>query len=383
MAAALPAAAWMTAVEPARAQPQPLCPVSTDGSYARTAENPARVGGSPVFGGARQRRFLESLRGPEGQSLKFTRLPAVDAPDGETLIDRYEVTHDGLESPIVLFLDWYHYTALSAPHGFVCGQSFNIGLPPPDPFLAADQLQRLALAEASLTKDSAGPIELGGGGPNAPGAAFDHFRLVERAARAAGQAGAPFAEGEVPEAVSKPHSVVLAYPRVCQDRVVPASRIVFEDPRGRQIPPETSDAAPASLGRWVPAFSAPAGTLGALFALDGPRAGVVVKATYPDACSGTTEEITLELASSPARLVQSPMPLRPAGDAAIGTWIAVQAIIDHDGQFREAASLGGPVELARAAVEAVGTWRADPPRVNGAPLASPVVLQVSFEGRQH
>ena len=48
------------------------------------------------------------------------------------------------------------------------------------------------------------------------------------------------------------------------------------------------------------------------------------------------------------------------------------------GRFREATALGGDPDLSRAAVEAVSSWRADPPRVNGAPLASPVVLQVTF-----
>lgn len=358
--------------------PPPPCAVSTDPDYARTAGKPAQVGGSPVFGGARQRRYLESLRGPDGQALRYTRLPAVDAPDGETLIDRYEITYDGLDAPVILFLDWYRYTALTAPRGFVCGQPFNLGLPPPDPFLAADQLQRLAIADAGGPAGPPSPIELGGGGSNMPGVAFDHFRLLERAARAAAAAGTPFVAGEVPEAVSKPHSVVLAYPLACQDRQVTASRIVFEDPRGRQIPPEVTGTRPDTLALWVPGFQPAEGTLAARFALDGPRAGVAVKATYPDACSGTTEEITLELSSTPARLVDSPMPTRPAGDGAIGEWVAVQAVVDQQGRFREATALGGPADLARAAVAALAAWRAEPPRVNGAPLASPVVLQLTF-----
>lgn len=366
------------AARAAQPPPQP-CAVSTDPDYARTAEKPAQVGGSPVFGGARQRRYLESLRGPEGQAVRFTRLPAVDAPDGETLIDRYEITYDGLDTPVILFLDWYRYTALTAPRGFVCGQPFNLGLPPPDPFLAADQLQRLALADGGEPAGSAPPIELGGGGPNMPGVAFDHFRLLERASRAAAEAGTPLVAGEMPEAVSRPHSVVLAYPRACDGRQVPASRIVFEDPRGRQIPPEATGTRLDTLARWVPAFKPPEGTLAARFALDGPRAGVVVKATYPDACSGATEEITLELSSTPARLVDSPMPTRPAGDGAIGVWVAVQAVVDQQGRFREATALGGPADLARAAVAALAGWRAEPPRVNGAPLTSPVVVQLTFQ----
>jgi len=103
-----------------------------------------------------------------------------------------------------------------------------------------------------------------------------------------------------------------------------------------------------------------------------------VKVTYREACSGTTEERTLALTSSPAKLLESPMPTRPASDPAIGTWIVVQAIVDHAGGFREATALGGPPELAQAAVDVLSRWRAAPPRVNGAPLASPVVLQLTF-----
>lgn len=356
-------------------QPAPLCVVSTEPDYARSAKNPARVGGSPLYGAARQRRYLESLRGPDGQPVTFTRQPAVDSPDGETLIDRYEVTYEGLARPEVLFLDWYHYTELLAPRGFVCGQTFNLGLPPPDPFMAADQLQRLALAEGGSTDFAPTSIDLGGG---SAGAAFDHFRVLSRAAHAARQAGTPLVAGEVPQAVARPHSVVVAYPQACEGGARAAGAIALEDQRGRVTAAESMQLRPDEIARLVPGLQAPAGSVAAVFGLDGPRAGLTVKVTYPDACSGTTEERTMELTSSPAKLLESPMPTRPAGDAALGTWIAVQAIVDHAGRFREATALGGPPELARAAVDVLSRWRVEPPRVNGAPLASPVVLRLTF-----
>ena len=142
----------------ARAQsaagPPPLCSVSVEGDYARTPANPARVGGSPLYGAARQRRYLETLRGPAGETVTFTRLAAVDSPDGESLIDRYEVRYAGLETPAILHLDWYHYTELQAPQGFTCGQAFNLGIPPPDPFMAAEQLERLAIGDAGRSAGS-------------------------------------------------------------------------------------------------------------------------------------------------------------------------------------------------------------------------------------
>lgn len=360
------------------APPAGPCVIATEADYARTPGNPVRVGGSPLYGGARQRRYLESLRGPDGQPVKFTRLPAVDAPDGETLIDRYEVTYEGLAAPEILHLDWYHYTEVRAPRGFVCGQAFSLGLPPPDPFMAADQLQRLALVEGGAADFAPTAIELGGG---AAGVAFDHFRLLSRAASSAHKAGNPFVAGDVPQGVARPHSVVVAYPQTCQGGTRPAGAIALEDQRGRTTAAESLETRAGDIARLVPGLQVPAGAVAGVFGLDGPRAGLTVKVTYPDGCSGATEERTIDLTSSPAKLLESPMPSRPTGDAAVGTWIAVQAIVDHEGRFREATALGGQPELAQAAVDALSRWRAEPPRVNGAPLTSPVVLQVRFEGK--
>lgn len=377
------AAALLLSLSPAEARAQVsaavrLCAVSADGDYARTPANPARVGGSPLYGAARQRRYLETLRGPGGEPVTFTRLPAVDSPDGESLIDRYEVRHAGLETPAILHLDWYHYTELLAPLGFTCGQAFNLGIPPPDPFMAAEQFERLAIAEAGDPQTTPAPIALGGSGPARGGVAFDHYRLVARAARAAHQSGAPLVSGSVPTAVSKPHSVVVAFPQTCESRTVSAADVKLEDPRGRQIAADTLQTRADAIARLLPGVDVPAGSVAAVFGLDGPRGGFTVKATYPDACSGTTEERSLTIETTGARLLESPMPTRPAGDRAIGSWIAVQAIVDHAGRFREATALGGPADLSRAAVESLSAWRADPPRVNGAPLASPVVLQITF-----
>jgi hypothetical protein len=360
------------------AGPPPLCSVSAEGDYARTPANPARVGGSPLYGAARQRRYLETLRGPAGETVTFTRLPAVDSPDGESLIDRYEVRYAGLETPAILHLDWYHYTELLAPQGFTCGQAFNLGIPPPDPFMAAEQLERLAIADAGDPQAAIAPIELGGSGPTSGGVAFDHYRLVARAARTARQAGAPLVSGSLPAEITKPHSVVVAFPQTCESRTVSAADVKLEDPRGRQAAADAVQTRAEAIARLLPGVDVPAGSVAAVFGIDGPRGGFTVKATYPDACSGATEERSLTIETTGARLLESPMPTRPPGDAAIGRWIAVQAIVDQMGRFREATALGGAPDLSRAAVEAVSSWRADPPRVNGAPLASPVVLQVTF-----
>lgn len=381
-------ALWASSVPPAYASaqaspsPVPLCPVSTDPDYARTPAKPAEVGGSPLFGGARQRRYLESLRGPAGQPVTFKRLPAVDAPDGETLIDRYEVTYAGLASPEILHLDWYRYTDLKAPTGFVCGQAFNLGLPPPDPFLTTEQLQRYAIANASSSEAMA-PIPLGpeAGGPRA--LALDHVRLLARAALSAAAAGKPITPGTIPDDLAEPRSLVLAYPQRCGERAIPPAIVVLQDPRGREAQPMARYEQPAAIKRALPDVPVADGSVAFVFGLDGPRAGFEVRITYAEPCgtAGAAAEVLLAVDVTDAKLLDSPMPTRPAGDAAIGSWVAVQVLIDHMGRFREAQPLGGPAELTRLAVEALGAWRAEAPRVNGQPLASPVVVRVTFGSR--
>jgi hypothetical protein len=362
--------------------PAPLCAVSSDPDYARTPAKPAEVGGSPLFGGARQRRYLESLRGPAGQAVTFKRLPAVDAPDGETLIDRYEVTYEGLATPEILHLDWYRYTELKAPAGFACGQAFNLGLPPPDPFLTVEQLQRYAIANATVQAAMA-PIPLGPDGGNPRAVALDHVRLVGRAALAAAASGTPMNANSIPADLAQPRSLILAFPQRCEDRVIRAASVTLEDPRGRRAEPIARYEQPAPIRRALPDVAVPDGSVAFMFSLDGPRAGFPVKIIYAEPCgsAGAVAELSAPVDVTEAKLVSSPMPVRNSGDAAIGSWVAVQALIDHTGQFREAQALGGAPELMRAAVEALSEWRAETPRVNGQPLASPVVVRVTFASR--
>ena len=74
-------------------------------------------------------------------------------PTGATILDRYEVTYPGLEKPIVLFLDAYHFDdALKAPKGFTCAVPIGLNAPPPDPMLAPMSAFELAI-EQGAAKD--------------------------------------------------------------------------------------------------------------------------------------------------------------------------------------------------------------------------------------
>ncbi len=346
------------------ASPGALCQGSSDPTYGYSQERPIQVGGVGYPG--RQKRYLDALRGPKGETLSFERAGSTlhaGANGEETMLDLYTVKHEGLAKPVTLFLDWYHYTELFAPQGFTCGASLDLGVPPPDPIQAQQQVAALAAATAKARGFRAPPVPLGPDG--AAGFVLDRFRLLSR--RAGG--------GATP---ADHNSVVVVHPRQCDGRQVAPKSIVAVR-QGREFPPLESFGDAKRLAALTPGSPVPPGSLAAAFQDDVPASGLDVKVTY--AGPGCTDEPAeqgwpIELAT-PA-LLESPMPPRPAGDTSGVAWIAVQAIIDHHGAFQEARSLGGPDALAKAAIEAVGAWRVQPPRANGAPLTVAVVLIVSF-----
>ena len=92
-----------------------------EGAYGFSPENPIHVGGGP----AGQRSFLEALRGPAGQPLAWRRLGSCcefETPNGLMglgLLDLYEVTYEGLDQPVILYLDMYDSGPAAAPAGFL------------------------------------------------------------------------------------------------------------------------------------------------------------------------------------------------------------------------------------------------------------------------
>jgi hypothetical protein len=103
------------------------CPISTDPTYGYSADNPIQVGGDFMSGPARERAYLDALRGPNGEAITYERRGSV--PGKETILDAYEITYPGLKKPVVLYLDQYRYSDLKAPIGFVCAQPIPLGAP--------------------------------------------------------------------------------------------------------------------------------------------------------------------------------------------------------------------------------------------------------------
>lgn len=83
-------------------------------------ENPIRVGGDFFTGVARERAYLDNLRGPNGEKLTYERHGST--PGIDSILDIYEIY--GLAKQIILYVDLYKYEELMAPAGLTCAGPF-------------------------------------------------------------------------------------------------------------------------------------------------------------------------------------------------------------------------------------------------------------------
>jgi len=96
---------------------------STDSTYGYSAANPIKVGGTEK-GPANERKFLNALAGPNGETIRYERLGSCcpfDSPNGFMgggLLDKYEIKWSGQAKPVILYINMYDYDALKVPVGF-------------------------------------------------------------------------------------------------------------------------------------------------------------------------------------------------------------------------------------------------------------------------
>ncbi|MCW5519132.1 hypothetical protein J1N09_04740 [Aureitalea sp. L0-47] len=102
---------------------QPLSGVdgySMNKDYGLEGEFPIKVGDKSP---ANQRRYIAALAGPNGEVLSFHRRGSCcpyDSPNGfggSALVDVYEVTYEGLDEPILLYISFYDFEKLYVPKG--------------------------------------------------------------------------------------------------------------------------------------------------------------------------------------------------------------------------------------------------------------------------
>jgi hypothetical protein len=351
-----------------------LCRVSDDATYGVTAVNPIKLGGDPMYLTDRSMRFLHALRGAAGEGLHFKRLGSFEGPDG-TILDVYRVEHGSSVSH--LYVDGYRSAEPKAPRGFVCGATTQPPPAGPDPLEMRRQLMTLA---ATLDATAAGPISLDADGSATHGVVFDHVRLVARAFATAAAAGQPLNLTNVPPEVSRPHFVVVAYPLVCdgRGRVAPQS-VKVRDVQGNS-PAAMKEARGEQIRDLVPGFDGPTSALAVLYNADLAIPGQV-EVGYGAACGTAASVVTFPIKGEAGRITR-----RVAGRVPVGTvvppggaQVRVRVYFDFDGMPRFPAYAGGLGTLADAAVAAIDEFRADPPRVNGAPILQASTIAVMFQ----
>jgi hypothetical protein len=360
------------------------CAVAADADYAFTREHPVQVGGGAMFVASRERRYIDALRGPGGEPVRYKRLHSAPAPDGQTILDVYELVYDGAEKSVMIYLDAYHFDdEMRAPKGFICGAPIGLTPPGPDLFQASRQLGRLAVEQGASREFAPIPLDLGADGKPLRGVVLDHFRMMARVTRAAAAGGAPIVLDPAlrPPDALRLRTVVVAYPWRCDGRKILPQAIDLMSAQGRPAPRQGEYATGDALAAQVPGLTVPEGSVAATFGLQAPRPNDAVRITYADQCNGAAD-VTLLLPQTPARPVHTPQPAMPDGVTAKSASVRLQAQVDLDGGLKYVTYVGGARELLAAATEAVRGWTFEPARINNAPISTPVAVQVTFAGRE-
>jgi hypothetical protein len=350
------------------------CPMASDPEFGRVATKAVPVGGGAFYVVARERAYLDTLRGPGGEVLTYTRLGASQGtPGSRGPVDSYRVSYAGLDQPFTLYLDVYHFDELLVPTGLTCAPQIRFGPPPVDPFLARDATTALAIEQgADRTFDG---IPLGANGSTTHGVAFDRFRLIARASFVAKAAGSAMPEVRTSQA----GLVVVAYPLDCDGRAVVPELIEIVPRQGPPVQRRGALVSGDQLGALVPGLATRVGALAADFGLATFRPVDVVRITYAgETCGGTERVVSLPVSVTGSRGVIMPRPRLPEAASAttrLNVWI--QAVVDHEGRLH-ATFLGGPEALRDAALVAVKEWRAEPARINTAPVVGDTLAVIQF-----
>lgn len=359
--------------------PASSCGVADESAFGTAVTSAIQVGGGAMYAGSRQRRYLDALRGPGGEPLQYKRTGTrpLDS-EGRAIIDIYEVTYPGLDKPIALHLDAYHFDdELKAPKGFTCAVPIGLSAPPPDAMLASFSQISLAIEQGGA-KDFA-PISLDPDASATHGILFDRFRMTARAARAAAAGGNPLDPKRPPVELMRLGTVVVAYPRRCGDGPPVAPGSIEIVPAQGAPPRREGDLATGdALARLLPGIDLPPRAMAASYNLERPRPGDTIKIAYGEGACGAAGEVTLAMRFTSAKGINTPLPARPAGQPPTERPVRLQALIDTEGMAQQVVYIGGPPALAAAAIDAVRGWTAEPARLNGAPIITPVTFQVKF-----
>ena len=88
-------------------------------------DNPLKVGGDWLDGPARERVYLDNLRGPAGEMLSYFRRGS--EVHGDVILDIYIIS--GLGQDVTLYVDMYNFAVPLAPVGLTCAGPFALAAP--------------------------------------------------------------------------------------------------------------------------------------------------------------------------------------------------------------------------------------------------------------
>jgi hypothetical protein len=98
--------------------------VAADKTYGVSEKRPIPIGGGFGEGGHSVYRYLNSILGPAGQVVHYSRVGTCcefktsESPFGVGLLEVYDVHYDGGPAAVRLYFNWYARGAVMAPVGF-------------------------------------------------------------------------------------------------------------------------------------------------------------------------------------------------------------------------------------------------------------------------
>ena len=353
------------------------CVTATDPEYGLKVEKAVQIGGGALYMAARERRYLDSLKGPDGQALTYRRTGSTAGGATGKPTDVWEVTWEGAAKPVALYLFAYSYGEPRVPAGFTCS-GFTLGNPPIDGFISREQ--RMAVAVSQGATRLFDPVSLDADGSASSGAIFDPFRMMARLSYLATVAGKPLDPANLPAGLAQQGLMVLAYPKMCGEKSAVPKSIEMGTPNGL-IQSRQPYASGESLAKMFPGVKLPEGTLAGSFATDGLRPNEGIRVTYDEAlCDEKSRTTIFPLRGSGAKGMTMPEPTRPEGVPEPSEPVWLQAVVDLEGRLLNPQHVGGPGGIyVERAIETLKNWRAEPARINGSPVVADTHVVFTFK----
>jgi hypothetical protein len=106
-----------------------LSRASTDPGYAFSEHTPVFIGGGFESGSDRTYKYLNSLRGPHGETIRYDRVgtccpfKSANSPfGGEALLEVYQLDIPGAGAPKQIYFNWYDTGDVLVPVGLSASQ---------------------------------------------------------------------------------------------------------------------------------------------------------------------------------------------------------------------------------------------------------------------